>query len=57
MAKPTGRPNEQAGDTPKHPDQFAFEVAQEIGVDLGRVDPQQVAAKEKRLHRKGKRRS
>jgi len=57
MAKPPGRPGETPEKARLSPDQFAFEVAQEIGVELRRVDPEEVAEKEKRLHRKGKRRS
>lgn len=57
MAKPPGRPEETPEKARLSPDQFAFEVAQEIGVELRRVDPEEVAEKEKRLHRKGKRRS
>jgi len=57
MTRPPGRSPETPGDSQQPRDQFAFEVAQEIGVDLGKVDPQKTARLEKRLHRKGKRRS
>lgn len=57
MARQSGQPPVPPGAAGLKAEQFQFEVAQEIGVDLGRINPQKVNELEKRLHSRRRSRS